>query len=152
MAAVAQVDAVLIFHVLRQAVDLLGHARVEVDFLDAAVRARFAGNAPAVRIDDAQILDGEALDVGQQYAHAAPVAVVRFVGIKRVRAVGVVMRVPEIELSAGAPLLGNPVGQAEEILVLFRAGTGEDFRAVARCARVICADERTQPLAADVDV
>ena len=87
VAAIADIYAVLILHILDHAVDFLRHVRVKVDTGYSAVGTGFEGYAPAVGTDHFQILNRAVFGVREEYADTAPVTVVRFVGVEGVCAV-----------------------------------------------------------------
>jgi len=152
VAAVADVDAVLVFHVHAHTVDLFVHRGGKVDLFHAAVCAGLERDAPPVRFLDPQVGNRKVFDVGEQNADSAPVAVLRLAGVAGVGAVGVVVDIPKIELVGAAALFGNPVGIAADVLGHMRAGNVQQLRAVTACARVIRAGEQAEALAADVDI
>ena len=138
MAAVSQIDTVLILHVVLRAVDDARHARLEFDVVDICEGAVLQRNAPCVLFDNADVFNRQMMDVRHENADVPPVAFFGFALLAGVRAVGMAVEVVE-----------RRIRRAAEIL---RAWAGDEFAAVARRTRMIGAFQNAIANAADMDV
>ena len=135
--AVAQVDAVLIFHILQHTVNDLVHARVKLDALNSAEGAGLQRDAPTVTFSYRYATNGEMIHHGKKDADAAPVALLTFLFLARVRAEGAIVAVGEGDLLGRFAFVGNPVGVLANVLRGKGAGIFQLFAAVARGSGVI---------------
>ena len=84
MAALPQVDAVLVQHRHRLAVDDFFRRRFEMQMGEQTVCAMFERHRPAVRIDDGDALNGKSIDIRHEHADVPPITRLRLALFSRV--------------------------------------------------------------------